>query len=186
MAHIVLFHSILGLRPVEGELAAVFEADGHEVTLPDLYDGQAADDYDSGFALYREIGETAIDARAERAMEKVPQGAVLAGISFGTVFASRFCARRPETSGLLLFAGVAPWEEKPRPGLPVSAHVAQPDPFDSEDFFASWQRDGAGADIALHRYQGVGHYFLDPSLPDYDEPAARLCLDRARTFLRRL
>ncbi|WP_332719535.1 dienelactone hydrolase family protein [Pelagibacterium mangrovi] len=124
MAHIVLFHSVLGLRPIEGEFAAVFEADGHVVTLPDLYGGKAADDYDAGFALRDEVGDAVIDARAEAAMKAVPEDAVLAGVSFGTVFISRFCARRPEAAGLLFYAGVAPWEAAPRAKLPVSAHCS--------------------------------------------------------------
>jgi dienelactone hydrolase len=186
MAHIVLFHSVLGLRPIEGEIAAVFEADGHVVTLPDLYGGKAADDYDAGFALLDEVGDAAIDARAEVAMEAVPEDAVLAGVSFGTVLVSRFCARRPEAAGLLLYAGVAPWEAAPRVGLPVSAHVAEPDPFDDEEYFADWVKKAGEARVEMHRYAGVGHYFLDPSLDDYDEEAARLCLDRSRAFLRGL
>lgn len=186
MAHIVLFHSILGRRPIEGEIAAVFEADGHAVTLPDLYDGQAADNYEAGFAIRRAIDDETIAARAEAAMANVPDDAVLAGISFGTMLASSFCARRPQTAGLLLFAGVAPWEATPRKGLPVSAHVALPDPFDDEPYFSDWV-DGAGeARVQLHRYPGVGHYFLDPGLDDYDETAARLCLDRSRDFLQGL
>ncbi|WMT91857.1 dienelactone hydrolase family protein [Pelagibacterium sp. H642] len=184
MVHIVLFHSVLGLRPIEGEIAAVFEADGHSVTLPDLYGGQASDDYDAGFALHREIGEEAIAARAEAAMKDVPEDAVLAGVSFGTMLASRYCARRSRTKGVLFFAGVAPWEAAPRPGLPVSAHVAEPDPFDDEDYFADWEEKAGEAELELYRYPEVGHYFLDPALEDYDEAAARLCLDRSRAFLK--
>ena len=186
MAHIVLFHSVLGLRPIEGEIAAVFEADGHTVTLPDLYGGQAADDYDAGFTLHREIGDEAISTRAEAAMEGVPEEAVLAGVSFGTMLVSRYCARRPDAAGVLLFAGVAPWEATPRAGLPVSAHVAEPDPFDDEDYFADWMDKSGEAAVELYRYPDVGHYFLDPALEDYDEAAARLCLDRARSFLARI
>ena len=39
MGHVLLFHSVLGLRPVERGLADEWRAAGHEVTLPDLYDG---------------------------------------------------------------------------------------------------------------------------------------------------
>ncbi|MAN77291.1 dienelactone hydrolase family protein [Pelagibacterium flavum] len=186
MAHIVLFHSILGLRPVEGEIAAVFEADGHTVTLPDLYNGKSADDYDAGFAIKREISDEEISARATAALESVPDDAVLSGVSFGTMMASRFAAKRPQTAGLLFFAGVAPWFAQPRAGLPVSAHVAKPDPFDDEDYFLDWLKTAGDADIALHRYEGAGHYFLDPSLNDYNEAAAKLCLDRSRAFLKSL
>ncbi|WMT87341.1 dienelactone hydrolase family protein [Pelagibacterium sp. 26DY04] len=85
---------------------------------------------------------------------------------------------------MLFFAGVAPWEAAPRSGLPVSAHVAEPDPFDDEDYFADWVEKAGEAEVELYRYPGVGHYFLDPALEDYDEEAARLCLDRSRAFLK--
>ena len=86
--------------------------------------------------------------------------------------------------GAVLFAGCAPWMSPRRAGLPVCVHIARPDPFDDEAFFEDWA-DGAG-DIALdfHRYDGVGHYFLDTSLPDHDAAAADLCMTRSRDMLR--
>ncbi|RDE09947.1 dienelactone hydrolase family protein [Pelagibacterium lacus] len=186
MAHIVLFHSILGRRPVEGEIAAVFEADGHTVSVPDLYGGEAADDYDAGFALRRAVGTEAIIERARRAVEAAPAEAVLAGVSFGAALVGEFWQQRPAMAGALLFAGIAEWMDPPRAGLPVAAHIARPDPFDDEDYFAGWLAGQGEADVELHRYDGAGHYFLDPALADYDEAAARLCLDRSRDFLARL
>ncbi len=64
MAHVVLFHSALGLRPAEREIAAAFETDGHTVSLPDLYGGRAVDTYDEGFRLNEEVGQETMLARA--------------------------------------------------------------------------------------------------------------------------
>ncbi|MDJ0944906.1 MAG: dienelactone hydrolase family protein [Kiloniellales bacterium] len=187
MAHVVLFHSILGLRPAEQEIAAALVQDGHRVALPDLYDGRATDDYDAGFRLKEEIGDAVIDAHARSAIEEAPNDAVLSGVSLGAFLVGRFWGQRPRMPGALLFAGVAPWMTPRRPGLPVSAHIARPDPFDDEAFFAEWRADAGEAALEMHRYDGVGHYFfLDRSLPDYDAAAAELCLERARAFLRSL
>ncbi|WP_339644884.1 dienelactone hydrolase family protein [uncultured Pelagibacterium sp.] len=186
MAHVVLFHSILGLRPVEGEIAAVFEADGHTVTLPDLFDGQSADNYDAAFALRKEVGTDAIMERARAAVEAAPPEAVLSGVSFGASLIGEFWADRPQMAGALLFAGITDWMDPPTPGLPVSVHIARPDPFDDEDYFADWVAQKGEADLQMHRYDGAGHYFLDPSLDDYNEAAAKLCLDRSREFLKGL
>jgi len=186
MAHIVLFHSILGLRPVEGEIAAVFEADGHTVSLPDLYDGQATDDYDAGFALKKEIGNEAVQARAKAALDAAPADAVLSGVSSGAFLIGDYWGERPQMAGALLFAGIAPWMSPPRPGLPVSVHIAKPDPFDDEEFFEDWMKEKGEAKVEMHRYEAAGHYFLDPALDDYNEAAAKLCLDRSRAFLRGL
>lgn len=185
MAHIVLFHSILGLRPVEGEIAAVFEADGHTVSLPDLFGGRAADNYDAGFALRKEVGTEAIMERARAAVDAAPADAVLSGVSFGASLIGEFWGDRPEMAGALLFAGVTEWPV-PRPGMKVSVHIAKPDPFDEEEYFEGWIKEKGDADLEMHRYEGVGHYFLDPALDDYDEAAAKLCLDRSREFLRGL
>lgn len=186
MAHIVLFHSILGLRPVEGEIAAVFEADGHTVSLPDLFGGRAADTYEAGFAQRKEVGTEAIMERAKAAVDAAPADAVLAGVSFGAALIGEFWGDRPEMKGALLYAGITEWMDPPRPGLKVSAHIAKPDPFDDEEYFADWAAQKGEADLEMHRYENCGHYFLDPSLEDYNEEAARLCLDRSRAFLKGL
>lgn len=185
MAHIVLFHSILGLRPVEGEIAAVFEADGHTVSLPDLFGGRAADNYEAAFALRKEVGTEAIMERAKAAIDAAPVDAVLSGVSFGAALIGDFWGDRPQMAGALLIAGTTDWPV-PRPGMKVSVHIAKPDPFDEEEYFEGWMAEKGEADLEMHRYEGAGHYFLDPALEDYNEAAAKLCLDRSREFLRRL
>jgi dienelactone hydrolase len=173
MPHILLFHSILGLRPVERDLAREWEAAGHDVTLPDLYEGRATDDYDRGFTLFREIGPAEVSARAAAAVQAAPEDAVLAGVSMGAGLVGNSWGARPRSRGALLIAGAAPWSPDLRPGLPVQAHIARPDPFDDEDYFADWTRSNPGVALDLRRYDGPGHYFLDPALPDHDETAAR-------------
>ena len=186
MAHIVLFHSILGLRPVEAEIASVFEADGHTVSLPDLFGGESADNYEAGFALRKQVGTDAIMERASAAVDAAPADAVLSGVSFGAALIGEFWADRPQMAGALLYAGITEWMDPPRPGLKISAHIAKPDPFDDEDYFADWLAQKDEAHVQMHRYENSGHYFLDPSLEDYNEAAAKLCLDRSREFLKSL
>jgi dienelactone hydrolase len=186
MAHVVLFHSILGLRQAEREIASIFEADGHRVALPDLYGGRTTESYDEGFRLNEEVGQETIEARARAALAEAPDDAVLAGVSFGAFLIGRLWGERPRMPGALLLAGPAPWMEPRRSGLPVSAHIARPDPFDEEQVFTGWAGEAGGIALDLHRYDGVGHYFLDRSLPDYDAAAAALCLERCRAFLQRL
>lgn len=186
MAHVVLFHSILGLRPVERHIASVFEGDGHTVMLPDLFDGRSVDDYDSAFPLKKEIGNDAIMARARAAVDAAPANAVLSGVSFGADLIGELWQDRPEMPGALLFAGITSWMTPRRPGFKVSAHIARPDPFDDEDYFAGWAAESGEIDLQVHRYENVGHYFLDSSLSDYDADAAKLCLERCREFLQDL
>ena len=186
MAHIVLFHSILGLRQAEHEIAAAIEADGHVVSLPDLLAGQIAKTYEDGFALKDAIGDELIQARAREALDGAPDTAVLSGVSFGAFLVGRLWGSRPKMQGALLFAGIAPWMENLRSGLPVQAHIAQPDPFDDEAFFEDWVAGAGEMSCEMYRYPGVGHYFLDRSLPDYDSDAFNLSLERSREFLKGL
>jgi dienelactone hydrolase len=186
LAYIILFHSILGLRPAEREIASVLEGDGHTVILPDLFDGRSTNDYDAGFALMKEVGEESIHARAKAAVIESPEDVVLSGISFGAFRIRQFWEIRPNMAGALLFSGATPWMTPPRSDFPVSAHIARPDPFDDEDYFAEWAADAGDVALELHRYDDVGHYFLDRTLPDYNAAAAALCLERSREFLRNL
>ena len=173
MAHIVLFHSILGLRPIERDLAREWEAEGHAMTLPDLYEGRTAKDYEEGFALYRQVGRAAVEQRAQAALGRVPEEAVLAGVSMGAgLVGAAWGAARPRMAGALLIAGITDWPSVLRPGLPIQAHIARPDPFDSEEVFEDWAAQNPGAALDLRRYDSVGHYFLDPALPDFGASAA--------------
>ncbi len=188
MADVVLFHSILGLRPAEAAIADRFRAAGHSVVAPDLYAGRRTDSYDEGFAIHDAIGDAALLARAEEAVAALPPETVLAGVSMGGGLAGELWARRPGTRGVLLLHGPAPLAPDPRPGTPVAVHMAEPEPFDDEEFLQGWIADARRLPIALevHRYPGAGHYFTDPSLPDHDPAAAALALDRALAFLARL
>ena len=185
MATILLFHSVLGLRDAEAALAARFRAAGHEVVLPDLYDGQRSNDYDRGFAIRDRVGWDTMIARAQAAAAPLPPATVLAGVSLGAQVAGEVWATRPDTAGVLLLHGPCEIPIDARAGLPVQAHLAEPEPFDDEGFLADWAEGARRAGVAfeLFRYPGAGHYFTDASLPDHDASAARLATDRALGLL---
>lgn len=186
MTHIVLFHSILGCRAAEREMAAAFEKAGHTTHLPDLFENKTANNYDDGFALFRTFEREQLIERARDALNSVPENAVLSGISFGAGIVSSLWAERPKMQGALLFAGAAEWANDLRADLPVQAHIAKPDPFDDEAYFDEWQSACKTSDFNLYRYDNVGHFFLDRTLSDFDEDATKLCLERSIAFLNRL
>lgn len=182
MAQIVLFHSILGLRDVEYRIADLWRDAGHTVVLPDLFEKKIAADYEEGFALKDAIGEEIIQSRAEAVVGGTQGSLVLAGVSFGAFLIGGLW-ERSNVIGSVLLSGVAPWMEPRRPGFPVSVHVARPDPFDEEEFFGEWIAEAQSIELAMHRYDDAGHYFLDETLPDYHAEAAKACLNRTRDFL---
>ena len=74
MASVVLFHSVLGLRPVELAAADKMRAAGHSVSVPDLFAGATADTVDRGMRLVEEIGWDTICERAQAALGDLPAG----------------------------------------------------------------------------------------------------------------
>lgn len=188
MATVLLCHSVLGLRRLEREAAERLRAAGHEVALPDLYGGRTAATIGEGFALRDAIGWDVIVARAAQAAEALPADAVLGGFSMGAAVAAALWPERPGTAGLLLLHGLVGLPDQPWPGLPVAVHLAEPDPWEAEDFVAEWTDDARALGLALevHRYPGAGHLFADPELADHDPAAATLMWERALAFLGRL
>lgn len=183
MAVIVLFHSVLGLRDLEHGLARDWRAAGHDVVLGDLFEGHRSEDYDEGFAALEAVGFERVQARARALADTAPRDAVLAGISMGAGLATHIWASRPDTRGVLLLAGMAPWPDKVSPGIPVAVHAAQPDPFDDEAAFDAFAAKAPDVRLAIHRYPDVGHLFLDPASPEHDEAADTACRDRCLGFL---
>ncbi|RUW49559.1 MAG: dienelactone hydrolase family protein [Mesorhizobium sp.] len=185
MANMILFHSVLGLRRIERDLAERVRASGHAVTLPDLYQGAATDDLDEGFAIKARIGWDAICLKAREALASTPGDAVLAGISMGAGVVAEFWASRPLAAGVLLLHGLATVPANTRPGLPVQLHVADTDPLFPEPDVRAWQEsaEAARADVQVFRYPNSGHYFSDPALPDYNGTAAAQLWSRTLTFL---
>ncbi|MER9309621.1 dienelactone hydrolase family protein [Mesorhizobium australicum] len=185
MADIILFHSVLGLRPIERHLAERLRARGHAVALPDLYQGAATDDLDEGFAIKARIGWGAICLKAREALAPMPGDAVPAGISIGAGVVAEFWASRPLAAGVPLLHGLATLPANTRPGLPIRLHVADTDPLFPEPDVSAWQEsaEAAKADVQVFRYPNTGHYFSDPALPDYNATAAAQLWSRSLAFL---
>lgn len=185
MASILLLHSIRGLRAVERGAADRWRAEGHAVSTPDLFDGVVPETLEAGFALVEALGEEALVDRATAAAGALPEDAVLSGLSMGAGIAATLWAQRPATAGVLLLHGVGPVPDTARPGTPLAAHVAEPDPFESEEWIEWWQAEAEARGLAprLYRYPGAGHLFTDPTIEDDDPAAAALLWGRARSFL---
>ncbi len=185
MASVLLCHSVLGLRGLEQAAAERLRAAGHDVTTPDLYEGRTADSIEAGFALRDAVGWDVMVARAARAAEDLPPETVLAGFSMGAAVAAALWPERPATAGILLLSGLVAIPEGVRPGLPVQVHLAEPDPWEDEDFVAEWLEDAKNAGLAVEafRYPCVGHLFADERLPDYGDAAAETMWRRVLGFL---
>ncbi len=191
MAEVVLFHSVLGLRPGVLRGAERLRAAGHAVHTPDRYQGQAPfDSYEDAIAFERTIGFPELIARSEASLADLSTHVVYGGWSAGGALAEHFALTRPGASGVVLISAAAElswfnataWPAE----VPVQVHYAVDDHFREEEelqsFLASVRE--AGAPLDFHEYALRGHLFDDPSLPDeYDEPAAELLWARILAFL---
>ena len=196
MAEIVLFHSVLGLRP--GVIAAGdrLRAAGHTAHTPDLYDGEVFDDLDDGSRKEDALGYQEIARRAREAVADLPAGLVFGGFSLGAVHAELLAATRPGALGAVLMHGAVPVEglseffgvDRWPEGVPVQVHYAADDPWVEAEEEVAPLGDavrGTGAAFEAHTYPGSGHLFTDPDLPEYDRASSAAMWRRVLAFLDR-
>ncbi|NGO11090.1 dienelactone hydrolase [Streptomyces sp. HC44] len=184
---IMLFHSTFGLRQAVRDAADRLRAAGHEVWTPDLFEGRTFETVEEGMAFRDEIGKDELLKRAILAAAPYSErGLVYAGFSFGAATAQTLALGDDKARGLLLLHGTSDIAENASVDqLPVQLHVAEPDPFEPDDWLTAWylRMGKAGADVEVYRYAGAGHIYTDPSLPDYDEEAAEATWRVALGFL---
>ncbi|MFB6891427.1 dienelactone hydrolase family protein [Kitasatospora sp. NPDC056327] len=191
MAQILLLHSAYGLRPAVRAAADRLRAAGHTVHTPDLYDGRTFDDVEEGMAYKEELGSEELLRRAVGvAAPLLATGTALvyAGFSLGGSLAQNLALADENALGLLLLHGTSDIREDAATSIPVQLHVAEPDPFEPEDWLNAWYLNmrRIGADVEIHRYRGAGHLFTDPDLADHDAEAAERTWAVALDFLTEL
>jgi dienelactone hydrolase len=196
MAEVVLFHSVLGLRPGVTTAADRLRAAGHTVHTPDYYDGEVFDDLDDGLRKEEALGYHEIARRAREAVAELPAGLVFAGFSLGAVHAELLAASRPGALGAVLMHGAVPVEgfgefgvERWPEGVPVQVHYAAGDPWVEVEEEVAPLGDavrGAGAAFEEHAYPCSGHLFADPDLPEHDHASSEEMWERVLAFLDRI
>jgi dienelactone hydrolase len=189
MAHIILFHSVLGLRPGVKSFAEKLRTAGHTVTTHDFYNGKTFEDYEAGNQEWSAIGIPAILQQAQAAYEKLDGDLVFAGFSNGAAVAEFLAATHPKSKGTILMHGALPlemlqlkaWPKR----VPVQLHYNDKDPFRDPKNDASLEKSvkASGASFEEFLYHGNTHLFTDPDLPDYNEASTRLLMERVLEFL---
>ena len=184
MAEVLLFHHVHGLTAGCLAFADELRAAGHVVHAPDLYGGKTFTDLDEGMAYAREVGFDTIVERGRLAAESLPNEIVYGGFSLGVVPAQLLAQTRPGAKGALLFHAAIPTSEFGSPwpsGLPLQIHTMADDELGDVDIARELAETIESAELFL--YPGDRHLFADRSLPDYDEAAAALLMERVLAFL---
>jgi dienelactone hydrolase len=194
MVEVLLFHHVQGLTAGVQAFADDLRSGGHEVHVPDLFEGRTFGSIDEGMAHARELGD-AVDKRADSIAAGLPETLVYAGFSMGGGVAQRLAQTRPGARGALLYETCYPisgeWAFGPWPaGVPVQVHGMDADPFFAEeggDIDAARVLVATHPDLAeLYLYPGDRHLFADGSLPSHDPEARGLLLRRTLEFLDRV
>lgn len=190
MAETLLFHHAQGQTPGFLAFADELRAAGHVVHTPDLYDGKTFAGLDEGVAYAREVGFETILERGLVAAESLPTELVYVGLSLGVMPAQKLAQTRPGAKGAVLLHAAFPPSEFGGawpPAVPLQIHLMEEDEFALEgDLDAARELDNTVESAELFLYPGDRHLFADSSLPDYDEAAARLLMERVRAFLERV
>ena len=187
MAEVLLFHHAQGQTTGFLAFADALRAAGHTVHAPDLYEGRTFPNLDSGVAHAKQVGFDTLGERGRLAAENLPNEVVYAGFSLGAMPAQMLAQTRPGARGALLFHAAFPTSEFGGPwpeGVPLQIHMMEADEWVQEgDLDAAREliRTIDGAELFL--YPGDRHLFADNSLPDYDERAAALLMQRVLAFL---
>lgn len=157
--NIMLFHSTQGLRPAVLQAADRLRAAGHEVWTPDLFEGRTFEAVEEGMEHQEKIGKDELLKRAVLAAAPYSErGLVYAGFSLGASIAQTLALGDDKARGLLLLHGtsdIAP--DVTADELPVQLHVAEPDPFETDDWLSAWylRMGRTGADVEVYRYAGA-------------------------------
>ena len=190
MAEVLLFHHAHGLTEGVRAFADELRRAGHDVHVPDLYEGNVFDSLDDGLAFARKTGFAEIQERGVRSADELPSELVYAGFSLGAMSAQQLAQTRPGARGALLFHSCVPTSEFGTgwpAGVPVQIHGMDDDPF----FAHEGDLDAARAlveeadDGELFLYPGDQHLFADRTLPSYDEAATAELTRRVLEFLDR-
>lgn len=186
MADVLLFHHAQGLTDGVRAFADQLRAAGHEVTVPDLFDGRTFATVEEGVAHAEELGFDTLTAAGVEAAEGLPHETVYAGFSLGVMPAQRLAQQRSGARGALLYHSAVPLGEFGQPwpeDVPLQMHIMLDDPWDDLPVMQELATHAGGE---LFTYEGDAHLFTDRSLDDHDPEAARLVMDRTLDFLARL
>jgi dienelactone hydrolase len=187
MAEVLLFHHALGRTAGVGAFADGLRRAGHAVHTPDLFDGRTFATIEDGVAFAAEVGFGEIIERGIRAAEELPSGLVYVGFSLGVLPAQKLAQTRAGARGALLFYSCVPVSEFGSwpAGVAVQIHGMDADPFfvGEGDVDAARELVESAEHAELFLYPGDRHLFADSSLPDYDEGAATLLMERVLAFL---
>ena len=184
----MLFHHAQGLTDGVQTFAEALRTVGHQVTVPDLYDGATFGTIEEGVGHAEKVGFDKIIAAGCAAGEDLPRRIVYAGFSLGALPAHKLAQTRPGALGALLYhhgdVPLATFGDSWPAEVDLQLHVNEFDEFCEVDIVGEFaEQAGTQAHADLFLYPGSHHLFTDSSLPDYESESADLAMERTLQFL---
>jgi dienelactone hydrolase len=179
---VVVFHHARGLTEDVRTFADAVRGSGHDVHVPDLYDGATFATLDEGVAHAEALGVPTLLERGRRAVVGLGTDLVYVGLSLGALPAQLLAQTRPGArAAILAHSCVAPSEFGDRwpPEVPLQLHLTEDDPLSlppHTDLEAARALAADGAELFL--YPGTDHFF--------DAPAKAQFTERALAFVTRV
>ncbi|MFW2381149.1 MAG: dienelactone hydrolase family protein [Acidimicrobiales bacterium] len=186
MTDVLLFHHALGVTPGIGAIADELRGAGHDVAVPDLFEGATFGSVEAGIAHADEVGFDTIIERGVDAAQVHDGGLVVVGFSLGVLPAQKLAQTRAGVVGAVLCHAAIPlgefaddWPSH----VAVQIHMVEHDPWVEEDLDAAREIASTAFRGELFLYPGTGHLVADKSAPEYDPVVGRKIIERILGFV---
>lgn len=183
MAHVLMFHHVLGLTEGVRAFAERLRAAGHEVELPDLFNGHTFTSIAAGMEYANGIGEDLLAEAGAAAAHNLPENLVYAGFSMGVASAMKLVQERPGARGALFYHGIVPlgyFGDNWPANVPLQIHMMKNDPYEAEEEVQTLAQEAQGE---LFLYDVATHLFTDRTVDGYDRQATELVMERSLRLL---
>lgn len=171
MATLLLLHHELGITDAVTGLADAWRDAGHDVVVPDLFDGETFDDLDEGAEYARQVGAGAIAATAGDAAAALPSGFVVCGLSLGVESAMELAVDDDGVAAVAAVSACRSAESLPAPWpyvVPLRVLACR-----SDAIFRDWGGLRAARELAESQIDakvkllpGRTHLFMEADDPD--------------------
>lgn len=190
---VLVLHAWWGLNDDIRALCRRLAGEGFVAYAPDLYGGGRVADTIPGAEVLRDAldanpgeAQAAVDAAAAFLGGIAPDGSFAAvGFSLGAWFAYELAADNPAVRRVVAFYGSGSRDPRASQAAYLG-HYAADDDFEPAEEVAALAEAlrAAGRPVTFHTYPGTGHWFFEPSRPEYDAAAAEEAWQRTVAFLK--
>lgn len=184
MIDVVVFHHAHGLTPGVRAFAERLSAAGHQVMVPDLYDGERFDTVDEGVDHAQTIGFDTVIDRGVGVASGTDGPFACVGFSLGVLPAQNLAQTHRRCRGAVLCHAAIPlgtfaddWPDD----TALQLHVAERDPLGDHADALALAAAVPGAE--LFEYDTATHLPADSSLADHDPVIAEQIAQRTLAFL---